>query len=48
VLASIVQTEARHAALVRLLRGRPPAPLALDKSSAEYAVRALYGRHLVT
>jgi rubrerythrin len=46
VFASIAQTEARHAALVRLLRGRPPAPLALDKASPEHAVRELYGRYV--
>lgn len=30
---SIVQIEARHAALIRLVRGKPPAPLAFDKAS---------------
>ena len=30
---SIVQVEARHAALVRLARGKSPAPLAFDKTS---------------
>ena len=30
---SIVQVEARHAALVRLVRGKEPAPLAFDKTS---------------
>jgi len=30
---SIVQIEARHAALVRLARGKEPAPLAFDKTS---------------
>ncbi|MCW2990464.1 MAG: hypothetical protein JWM73_1058 [Solirubrobacterales bacterium] len=29
----IVQVEARHAALIRLARNQPPAPLAFDKSS---------------
>jgi hypothetical protein len=29
----IVQVEARHAALIRLVRNRPPAPLAFDKAS---------------
>ena len=29
----IVQVEARHAALIRLARNRPPAPLAFDKAS---------------
>lgn len=30
---SIVQIEARHAALIRLQRGKPPAPLVFDKAS---------------
>ncbi|MEA2157407.1 MAG: hypothetical protein QOE11_3547 [Solirubrobacteraceae bacterium] len=30
---SIVQIEARHAALIRLTRNKPPAPLAFDKAS---------------
>ena len=30
---SIVQIEARHASLIRLARGKPPAPLAFDKTS---------------
>jgi len=30
---SIVQVEARHAALIRLARDKPPAPLAFDKAS---------------
>jgi hypothetical protein len=30
---SIVQVEARHAALIRLTRGKQPAPLAFDKAS---------------
>jgi len=30
---SIVQIEARHAALIRLARSKPPAPLAFDKAS---------------
>jgi rubrerythrin len=30
---SIVQVEARHAALIRLTRGKSPAPLAFDKAS---------------
>ena len=30
---SIVQIEARHAALIRLARNKPPAPLAFDKTS---------------
>ncbi len=32
---SIVQVEARHAALIRLQRGKPPAPLAFDKASEQ-------------
>ncbi len=31
---AIVQIEARHAALIRLQRNRPPAPLAFDKASS--------------
>ena len=29
----IVQVEARHAAMIRLVRNKPPAPLAFDKAS---------------
>ena len=39
VFASIAQVEARHSALVRLARGKPPAPLAFDKASNRIAVR---------
>jgi rubrerythrin len=39
VFASIAQVEARHAALVRLVREKPPAPLAFDKASNRQAVR---------
>jgi rubrerythrin len=39
VFASIVQVEARHAALVRLARDKPPAPLAFDKASNRQDVR---------
>jgi hypothetical protein len=39
VVASIAQVEARHAALVRLAREKPPAPLAFDKSSNRQDVR---------
>ncbi|HEV2999581.1 MAG TPA: ferritin-like domain-containing protein [Solirubrobacteraceae bacterium] len=39
VFASLAQIEARHAALVRLARDKPPAPLAFDKSSNRQAVR---------
>jgi hypothetical protein len=35
---SIVQVEARHAALIRLTRGRPPAPLAFDKAASKAAI----------
>jgi hypothetical protein len=34
----IVQIEARHAALIRLARGKSPAPLAFDKASEMPAV----------
>jgi Ferritin-like domain len=30
---AIVQVEARHAALIRLTRGKPPAPMAFDKAA---------------
>jgi len=30
---TIVQIEARHAALIRLARGKEPAPIAFDKTS---------------
>ena len=46
-LASIAQVEARHAAVIRLLRGRPPAPLPLDKASNQGAVRSAYGPYTV-
>ncbi len=35
---SIAQVEARHAALIRLIRDRPPAPLSFDKPSDQEAV----------
>ncbi len=35
---SIVQIEARHSALIRLARGKAPAPLAFDKASQKDAV----------
>lgn len=35
---SIVQIEARHAALIRMQRNRPPAPRAFDKASSMEAV----------
>jgi rubrerythrin len=37
---SIVQVEARHAAMIRLARNRPPAPSAFDKASSKDAVLA--------
>jgi len=36
---AIVQVEARHAALIRLARTKPPAPLSFDKPSSVAAVR---------
>lgn len=39
VFASIAQVEGRHAALVRLVREKPPAPLAFDKASNRIDVR---------
>ena len=38
-VASIVQVEARHSALVRDARDKPPAPLAFDKDSSRQDVR---------
>lgn len=35
---SIVQIEARHAALIRLVRDKPPAPLAFDKAATMDAI----------
>jgi hypothetical protein len=35
---SIVQVEARHAALIRLTRGKPPAPLAFDKAATKASI----------
>jgi hypothetical protein len=35
---SIVQVEARHAALIRLIRNKPPAPLAFDKPATMDAI----------
>ena len=35
---SIVQVEARHAALIRLARGKPPAPLSFDKEASMDAI----------
>lgn len=45
--ASIVQVEARHAAVIRMLRDKPPAPLPLDKASNETAVRQAYGPYTI-
>ena len=39
IFASIAQIEGRHAALVRLERDKPPAPLAFDKASNRQDVR---------
>jgi rubrerythrin len=39
VFASIAQVEARHSALIRLAREKPPAPLAFDKASNRQDVR---------
>ena len=39
----IVQVEARHAAMIRLVRNKPPAPLAFDKASDMDAVLAAAG-----
>ena len=39
VFSSLAQIEARHAALVRLVREKPPAPLAFDKASNRQDVR---------
>ena len=36
----IVQIEARHAAMIRLVRNKPPAPSAFDKASEMDAVLA--------
>ena len=45
--ASIAQVEGRHAALIRILREKPPAPLPLDKASNQEAVRQAYGPYTV-
>ena len=45
--ASIAQIEARHSAVVRLLRDRPPAPLPLDKASNQTVVRQALGPYTV-
>jgi hypothetical protein len=45
--ASIAQVEARHSALIRLLRDKPPAPLALDKASIQGAVQQAIGPYTV-
>jgi rubrerythrin len=46
-LASLAQIEARHAALVRSARDKPPAPLPLDKASNQEAVRSAFGAYTV-
>ena len=45
--ASLAQIEARHAALVRLVRETPPAPLPIDKASNQQAVRSAFGAYTV-
>ena len=45
--ASIAQVEARHAATIRVLRDRPPAPLPLDKASNQTVVRQALGPYTV-
>ena len=45
--ASIAQVEARHAAVIRLMRDRPPAPLGLDKASNQTVVRQALGPYTV-
>jgi rubrerythrin len=45
--ASIAQVEGRHAAIIRRLREKPPAPLPLDKASNQEAVRQAYGPYTV-
>ena len=45
--ASIAQVEARHSAVVRMLRDRPPAPLPLDKASNQTVVRQALGPYTV-
>jgi rubrerythrin len=45
--ASIAQIEARHASVIRQLRGRPPAPLPLDKASNQQVVRQALGPYTV-
>ena len=46
-LASLAQIESRHAALIRLVRDKPPAPLPLDKASNQEAVRSAFGPYTV-
>ena len=45
--ASIAQIEGRHAALIRLVREKPPAPLPIDKASNQQAVRSAFGPYTV-
>lgn len=47
VLGSLAQIEGRHAAMIRRLRDKPPAPLPLDKASNQGAVRSAYGPYTV-
>ena len=45
--ASLAQIEARHAALIRVVRDKPPAPLPIDKASNQQAVRSSFGPYTV-
>lgn len=45
--ASLAQVEARHAAVIRILRDKPPAPLPLDKASNQTVVRQALGPYTV-
>jgi hypothetical protein len=45
--ASIAQIEARHSAIIRTIRGKPPAPLPLDKASNQHVVRQAYGPYTI-
>ena len=45
--ASLAQVESRHAALIRLVRDKPPAPLPIDKASNQQAVRSAFGPYTV-
>jgi rubrerythrin len=47
VFASIAQVEARHSAVVRTIRGKPFAPLPLDKASNRTVVRQALGPYTI-